>query len=277
LLTAGYREIPSVLTCACPAERNETVMVLWKLVRIKNGRASAPMRDPWRTPVSFFRKKPANDLVPIHPDNSNSKDWAILLEAGTIVGPSQQRIRVARWMQDKKIVKKHDMFLRTKYFIVIEGYNPRIHALYFCPQLFRHVADELVPLDGEEIGQLIARAVEASAVERRPWYDPTDELPREPLINRDMLGEFDTLVVELPQQRESLPAANQPLLGRPASEQTEAQAQTAAPDTEAPVAETGVAESGLEKPAPTLDGSDSGIGKRRRAKIPNSMDVGSDL
>jgi hypothetical protein len=231
--------------------------------------------------VSFFRKKPANDLVPIHPDNSSSKDWAILLEAGTIVGPSQQRIRVARWMQDKKIVKKYDMFLRTKYFIVIEGYNPRIHALYFCPQLFRHVADELVPLEGEEIGQLIARAVEASTVDRRPWYGPMDELPREPLINRDMLGEFDTLVVELPPQRESLPAASQPLLGRPPSEPTEAHAQNDASDAEASDAEASdaedsVAESGLEKRG-AIEGSDSSIGKRGRPKISNSMNMQSDL
>jgi hypothetical protein len=119
--------------------------------------------------VGFFRRKSSNDLVPIHPDNISSKDWVILLEAGTIIGPSQQRIRVARWMQERKIVKKHDMFLRTKYFIVVEGFNPRIHALYFCPQLFRQDSDKLVPLEGEEIGQLIARAVEASAAERRPW------------------------------------------------------------------------------------------------------------
>jgi hypothetical protein len=227
--------------------------------------------------VSFFRKKPANDLVPIHPDNSSSKDWAILLEAGTIVGPSQQRIRVARWMQDKKIVKKYDMFLRTKYFIVIEGYNPRIHALYFCPQLFRHVADELVPLEGEEIGQLIARAVEASAVERRPWYGPMDELPREPLISRDILGEFDTLVVELPPKRESLPAASQPLLGRSPSEPTEAHAQDDAPDAEASDVEATDAESGLEKPGLALEESESSISKSRRPKMPNSMNVGSDL
>ena len=67
------------------------------------------------------------------------------------------------WMQEKKILKKYDMFLRTKYFIVIEGYNPRIHALYLCPQLFRHDSDKLVPLEGEEIGELIARSVEAGA------------------------------------------------------------------------------------------------------------------
>jgi hypothetical protein len=107
------------------------------------------------------------------------------------------------------------MFLRTKYFIVVEGCNPRIHALYFCPQLFRHDSGRLVPLEGEEIGQLIARAVEASAIERRPWYEPMEKLPQDPLINGAMVGEFDTLVVELPPKQESLPTAGQQLLGRP--------------------------------------------------------------
>jgi hypothetical protein len=86
--------------------------------------------------VGLIRKNPVNDLVPIHPDNISNKDWVILLEAGTIAGPSPQRIRVARWMQERNIVKKRDIFLRAKYFIVVEGYNPRIHALYFCPSSF---------------------------------------------------------------------------------------------------------------------------------------------
>jgi hypothetical protein len=137
-----------------------------------------------------------------------------LLEGGTIMGPSPQRLRVARWMQEKKIVKKRDIFLRTRYFVVVEGYNPRIHALYFCPQLFRHESGKLVPLEGEEIGQLIARAVEASATERRPWYEPMEKLPREPLINSAMLREFDTLVVE-PPKLESLPGGGPQLLSRP--------------------------------------------------------------
>jgi hypothetical protein len=110
---------------------------------------------------------------------------------------------------------KYDMFLRAKYFIVVEGFNPRIHALYFCPQLFRHDSDKLVPLEGEEIGELIARAVEATAAERRPWYEPMERLPQQPLINTADLGEFDTLVVEMPRKRESLPAAGQQVLGRP--------------------------------------------------------------
>ena len=165
--------------------------------------------------MGFFRKNTSNDLVPIHPDNISSNDWVILLEVGTIIGPSPQRIRVARWMQERKIVKKYDMFLRAKYFIVVEGFNPRIHALYFCPQLFRHDSDKLVPLEGEEIGELIARAVEATAAERRPWYEPMERLPQQPLINTADLGEFDTLVVEMPRKRESLPAAGQQVLGRP--------------------------------------------------------------
>ena len=165
--------------------------------------------------MGFFRKNLSNDLVPIDPDNISNKDWVILLEAGTIIGPSPQRIRVARWMQEKKIVKKYDMFLRTKYFIVVEGYNPRIHALYFCPQLFGHDSGKLVPLEGDEMGQLIARAVEANAAERRPWYEPMDKLPQEPLIKAAMLGEFDTLVVELPSKRESLTTPSQHLLSQP--------------------------------------------------------------
>ena len=184
------------------------------LMRIENCYAW-PQAPPMEGAVSFFRRKPSHDLVPIHPDNSSSKDWAILLEAGTIVGPSPRRIRVARWMQEKKIVKKYDAFLQTKYFIAVEGFNPRIHALYFCPQLFRYDdGDRLVPLEGEEIGQLIARAVEAGATERRPWYEPTDKLPEEPLIKSATLGEFDTLVVEMPLKQESLPAGGQQLLSR---------------------------------------------------------------
>jgi hypothetical protein len=171
--------------------------------------------------VGFFRKKISNDMVPIHPDNVANKDWIILLEASTIIGPSPERIRVAGWLQEKKIVKKYDMFLRKRYFVVVEGYNPRIHALYFCPQLFRYDSGKLVPLQGEEIGQLIARAVEASAAERRPWYERTEKLPKEPVINATMVGEFDTLVVEMPAKRDALPPGVQQLLSRP-NRQTDA-------------------------------------------------------
>ena len=58
--------------------------------------------------MGFLRRKLSNDLVLVHPDNISNNDWVILLEAGTIIGPTPQRIRVARWMQEKKIVKKYD-------------------------------------------------------------------------------------------------------------------------------------------------------------------------
>ena len=113
--------------------------------------------------MGLFRKKTLNHLVPIHSDNIGNKDWVVLLEAGTIVA-SPQRIRVARCMQEKNILKKSDMLRRTKHFMVIEGYNPRIHAVYLCPQLFRYDSEKLAPLEGEEIAELIARSVEAGAV-----------------------------------------------------------------------------------------------------------------
>ncbi len=166
--------------------------------------------------MSIFRKRVAHRLIPIHSDNSRTKDWAILLEAGTIVGPSPGRIRVAHATQDKKITRRYDIFLRAKYFILVEGYNPRIHTLYFCPQLYRYDTDrKLVPLQGEEIGQLIAQAAEAGVTERRPWYEPSEKLPNRPPINTaTLMNEFDTVVVEMPDTRSSNAAASQPVLAQ---------------------------------------------------------------
>ena len=107
--------------------------------------------------MGLFRTKAQTHLIPVSPDNAMSKDWVILLEAGTIVGPSPDKLRVARSTLDKKIVKKYDILLRAKQFLDVEGYDPRIHAVYFCPQLYKYDPDKkLVPLQGEEIGRLIA-------------------------------------------------------------------------------------------------------------------------
>jgi hypothetical protein len=81
--------------------------------------------------MSLFRRKGPTHLIPISPNNARSKDWVILLEAGTIVGPSPDKLRVARSTLDKKIVKKYDSLLRAKQFLDVEGYDPRIHAVYF--------------------------------------------------------------------------------------------------------------------------------------------------
>ena len=84
--------------------------------------------------MGLFQRK-ATHLIPVNPDNAVSKDWVILLEAGTIVGPSPDKLRVARSTLEKKIVKRYGLLLKAKHFLNVEGYDPRIHAVYFCPQL----------------------------------------------------------------------------------------------------------------------------------------------
>src|SRR5438067_13301514 len=107
--------------------------------------------------MGLFRSNVPNQLIRIHPDNATSKDWVILLEAGTIIGPSPERLRVARSTLERKIVKKYKFMRKAKHFLVLEGYDPRIHAVFFCPQLYKYDSEKkLVPLEGDEIGRLIA-------------------------------------------------------------------------------------------------------------------------
>jgi len=42
--------------------------------------------------MGILRKRQPSHLIPVSPDNAASKDWVILLEAGTIVGPSPERL-----------------------------------------------------------------------------------------------------------------------------------------------------------------------------------------
>jgi hypothetical protein len=155
----------------------------------------------------FARRLPRH-RVPVHPDNVNNKDWVILLEAGTIVGPSPQRLRVARATQERQISRKHRIFARPSYFLVLDEYNPRVHAVYFCPQLYRYDPNEkLVALTGDEIGSHVAPAIESSVTERRPWYEPSEKLPNEPVINAPMLKEVDSVVVDMSDARNAKAAS----------------------------------------------------------------------
>lgn len=152
--------------------------------------------------MGIFRRRVPSHLIPIHRDNAAHKDWVIVLEAGTIIGPSPDRLRVARATQERTIVKRYNIALRAKHYLVVEGFNPRIHAAYLCPQLYRHDSDKrLVPLQGEEIGRLIAQSVESGITDRRPWYQPADKLPDQPVIDSPAPTEFDTVVVEMPNAR----------------------------------------------------------------------------
>jgi hypothetical protein len=116
--------------------------------------------------MSIFKRQPQGTLVPIHPDNAKTKDWVVLLEAATIVGQSRDKLRVALTTQERKLVRKKKLFQKPKYFLVVDGYDPRIHGLYFCPQLYRKEDGDLIPLSGQEIGQLMAQALEGGAVEK---------------------------------------------------------------------------------------------------------------
>jgi len=154
--------------------------------------------------MGIFKSVPSN-LIPIHPNNATSKDWLVLLEAGTIVGPSPRRLRVARATRDRKVVVKRNLLLQPEYFLEVDGFDPRIHTVFFCPQLYKYDADQkLVPLYDEEIGQLIAHALESGIKDRRPWYRPEDNPPAEPVVTAPMETEFDTLVVEMPPKRAAI-------------------------------------------------------------------------
>jgi hypothetical protein len=157
--------------------------------------------------MSVFSKKVPNNFVPIHPDNATSNDWIVVLEAGTITGPTPSKLRVAGATQERKVVKKYDMLMHAQHYLVVDGYNPRIHALYFCPQLFKYDSErKLVPLQGEEIGALIAQSVERGVNERQPWYEPSEHLPEQRVIDAPPLTDFDTVVVQMPNAPSSIAA-----------------------------------------------------------------------
>ena len=134
--------------------------------------------------MGVFRRKVPHNHIPIHPDNIGTNNWIILLEALTIVGSKAEKLRVAKTTLEKRIKKKYNILLRKKHFLVLNGYDPRIHAVYFCPQLYKYDGDNaLVPLTGEEIGQLVAQSVQEGVVEKQPWYEALDELPSKPTFN----------------------------------------------------------------------------------------------
>jgi hypothetical protein len=134
--------------------------------------------------MSVFRRVVPHDYIPIHQDNIGTRNWIILLEAGTIVGSRAEKLRVAKTTLEKRIKKKYNILLRKKHFLVLQGYDPRIHAVYFCPQLYKYDGDNaLVPLTGEEIGQLVAQSVQEGVLEKQPWYTALDELPSKPAFD----------------------------------------------------------------------------------------------
>ena len=153
----------------------------------------------------FGRQRGA--LVPIHADNAKTRDWLVLLEAVTIVGHQRDRLRVALTTKERTLVRKRKLFRKSEQFLVVDGYDPRIHAIYFCPQLYKNEDGELVALSGQEIGQLMAQALEGGAIEKPPWYEPSEGASREPVIKSSPEMEFDSLVVDAQSGKLNRPAA----------------------------------------------------------------------
>jgi hypothetical protein len=155
--------------------------------------------------MSVFGRQRCN-LVPVHHDNVNTNDWLVLLEATTIVGQQRDKLRVALTTKERRLVKKRKLFRKSEHFLLVEGYDPRTQALYFCPQLYKNEDGELVALSGQEIGQLMAKALEGGALEKPPWYEPSDGRPKEPVIKSTPEKELDTLVVDAPIGKVNRPA-----------------------------------------------------------------------
>jgi hypothetical protein len=143
-----------------------------------------------------FRKRNPHRLLPLHADNALTSDWSVLLEANTIVDGSGRRLRVARITQSRKVVKRF-WPRRGRLYVEVDDYDPRIHMLVLCPQLYKHDAEgRIVPLRAAEIGAFIARALDRKANLRTPWYSAANPLPAQPIISETLLEDYDTLMVD---------------------------------------------------------------------------------
>ena len=145
--------------------------------------------------MGIFRRKVPSHLIQVHPANAVKKDWLIVLEAGTIVGPSPERLRVARCTKERKIVKKYNILLRAEHFLLVEGYDPRIHTLYFCPQLYRY--DTFTGRGNRKSDCASSRGVH---YRKTIMVWASEKMPDQPIISTSVQTEFDTVVVELPKR-----------------------------------------------------------------------------
>jgi len=136
--------------------------------------------------MAFLRRKNRRHLIPLHRDNATNEDWVVILEANTIVGPDREPLRVAYATRERKVVKRLRSF-KLQLFLLLEHYDPRIHVLFFCPQLYQYDKDgALVPLRSDEIGRFVARALDDKTAVRRPWYNPIESLSGRPLVAEPM-------------------------------------------------------------------------------------------
>jgi hypothetical protein len=131
--------------------------------------------------MGLIRRKVPRHFVQIHPDNVATNDWVILLEAGTIVGRPTEKLRVAAATLEKKIVTRRNIFLRKTHYLVLPEYDPRIHAFYFCPQLYKlDSTNKLIPLEGEEIEHCSPARCATGSWKSAPGTSRWNRSPRSP-------------------------------------------------------------------------------------------------
>jgi len=71
--------------------------------------------------MGVIRRKVPARYIPVHAHNVGKKEWIILLESGTIVDPSAEKLRVARATLERRVVTKYNILLRAQHFLVLEG------------------------------------------------------------------------------------------------------------------------------------------------------------
>jgi len=62
---------------------------------------------------------------------------------------------------------------------------------------------------------LIANALEGGIADRRPWYEPAEKLPDQPIINGALQTDYDSLVVEMPAKNSGASGSKDGKAGRP--------------------------------------------------------------
>ena len=83
-----------------------------------------------------------------------------------------------------------------------------IHGFTPYTQLYKYDSEKtLVPLQGDEIGRLISKALEGGIVDRRPSYEPAEKLPDQPIISVPLQTDLDSLVVDMPARNSSKPSS----------------------------------------------------------------------
>ena len=134
--------------------------------------------------MGVFGKRAPSHLIPVSPDNAASNDWVVLLEAGTIVGPSPDRLRVAKSTLEKKIVKRYNFFLRATHFLNVAASARSAVTAAITPSLQRRAPSAVLAAAVMHLGLVDLRLQEGgdAGVRRRVGEHAVDRV--DPTLQR---------------------------------------------------------------------------------------------